>query len=125
MVIISTPASSNIKLIDVYMTAEQSLFGGEKKLPPVFPSGVTELFMAVIFSPPPPNGTQLSADVSGSSGAVELENTVMSALSFGDSTTVTLTLKPISGKFVDGPYQAILSVNGTAIAELNWTVGTP
>jgi hypothetical protein len=26
---------------------------------------------------------------------------------------------------VDGPYQAILSVNGTAIAELNWTVGTP
>jgi len=130
-VLIST-VEPDVKVVEAYMTQENSL-PAKKTSPAVFPSGTRELFMMVRLTgnlsalsdilKDDPNWVQ----VSGNSGIVELEQITEDTkmpFELGNGVAMVLPVKPTSGTFADGPYQATLKIKETTVAILNWTVGT-
>jgi len=123
VVFIGKPESGSIE--DMWVTADTDLSGSSAKtLPAVFPSSTAELFIVVKFSSLP-SGVNLGVDVMGTKGIVQLDKEAKGKMLVTDKLVwfFALPVKPVSGKFADGPYQATVTFNSIPIALLNWTVG--
>lgn len=124
MVIVSTPIAP-IKVKDAYI---QTVNGQDKVLPPVFSSGVEQLNLIVEFEFIP-DDTNLNREVFDRDGKIELDDTffsmgvVRNVLENTNAATVIFYLRPKSGSFADGSYQAIITIDNIPTIELNWTVG--
>ncbi len=96
----------------------------EKSLPQSFPTGTKELYFLVDVAGSLPSGTKIGIGAVCKAGPVEFPDfaSVMTA-SNGVETRLLLRRGPKSGAFPDGPCQGTLSVNGQAVAKLNWTMG--
>lgn len=129
MVTVSTSVG-DIKIEDFYIIEESDLdtiLSGKKTIPAIFSSGTTRLSVVVVICTPLENGTDINVKIIGNDGPLELDDlvTFISLSNPEGCLIVTRDLKPVSGKYADGPYQAQLSINDIVVALLNWTVGSP
>ena len=138
LVLLGTPPIP-VKMLDAYVTMADVNFNEnandfstdkikQKTLPAIFPSETAQLILAVMFDGSLPNNTSIDMKVSANNEIVNINCNWVLVAAY-DSTGLTkqtayAVFEPISGKFVDGSYQATLSINGNATAVLNWIVGT-
>jgi len=128
MVIINTPVA-DIKIEDFYIIEESdvdTILSGKKTIPAIFSSGTTQLSIVIVICSPLENGTDINVEIMGNDGPIEVDDLAgFMTFSYPDGCiTVTRDFKPVSGKYADGPYQALLSINEVVVALLNWTIGS-
>lgn len=119
VIILDSVVTADLKV--AYISLQDDMFGLNG--PPnttVFPSGTQELFITVQIEPA--RDLQLSYTVQGSNGLVELEDTYLGTATLERILVLNAKVKPLSGSFDDGPYQAIVSIDGVEAIQLNWTV---
>jgi hypothetical protein len=117
-------ASTGFSVDEIYVSDQMSLFGEDTKvLPPTFASGTQELYVVIKLTVAPPDGTNISIAVSGNAGPVEMESGIFTFSTVEGVFTLSYPLKPTSGGFDDGQYQATVSLGAQPVAVLNWTVG--
>ncbi|OGN98414.1 MAG: hypothetical protein A2Y58_02360 [Chloroflexi bacterium RBG_13_51_52] len=125
LLIIATPQPP-IKIIDSFVATGDSA-NDTKILPAVFPSGIKELYLVIIFEDTVPDGTRIKANVSLNNQTIELSsNGIISTIEdFIENTMrINIIIKPESDKFYDGSYQAIIKINDTPTIQLNWMIKT-
>jgi hypothetical protein len=94
--------------------------------PPRFPSGSKEIDLVVAFRYLY-EGAKVDARVINDSGEVKMlnEKDMWGLMDSGDPNAPIIVgfLKPLNGKFADGAYQAIVTIDGVDFIQVNWTVG--
>jgi hypothetical protein len=116
-----------IDIVDAYMTAT-FMDTGPKILPAVFPSDAAEVNIMIVFGHIPPESTQIGATIAGTTGSVKLSDytgsfTLRNFPTDGNF-TIGLNLKPASGKYEDGSYQATVVINEKPLIVVNFVVGS-
>jgi len=117
---------TNSFILNAFVTDEDRVFYVEiekVKEPVIFNSGVAKLYL-VVQMPAGTGSVSFRVSVISDTGPIPLkQQDVTSSSAVEDLASVTLVLEPESGNFDDGSYQATLTVNGSKIALLNWSVG--
>jgi hypothetical protein len=88
----------------------------------VFPSGTKKLTLGVVFYNEPALA-EVSVRVWTNSGELRLAEAEPDFLKINETYIRYLDIAPREGPFADGPYQAEVSINGSKVAVLNWSVG--
>jgi hypothetical protein len=126
------PAGMNLLWACVINDDDFLLIGGtpsqeirDKALPQTMKSGVKKLVFAMDFKESLPGGTSIGIEILSKSGPIKLKEfaSTMSARKPSGEFRIQVGRFPEAGTFPDGKYQGVISLNGTAVAQLNWSIG--
>lgn len=118
---------ASIRIADVYVDTTVPFKSAKPaKLPTSFPSGTAALNIMVEFDVNPPRELDLTYEIRTRNGKMDTapkeKGRFATSMYIDHNRTLCLFVTPAAG-FPDGPYHALLRINGKDHAVLNWSVG--